>query len=98
MALLDAHALALALRHADGQDPLALYARARRTHVTLYQTFSALFTPQYQSDSRVLPALRDRMLFPLSQLPPLPRVLTRLVCGRLVPPLASLARRPTPPS
>jgi 2-polyprenyl-6-methoxyphenol hydroxylase-like FAD-dependent oxidoreductase len=98
MALLDAQALAFALRHADGQDPLALYARARRSHVALYQTFSALFTPQYQSDSRVLPALRDHLLFPLSQLPPLPRLLTRLVCGRLVPPLASLARKPTQPS
>jgi 2-polyprenyl-6-methoxyphenol hydroxylase-like FAD-dependent oxidoreductase len=93
MALLDAHALALALRHADAQDPLALYARARRAHVLTYQGFSALFTPQYQSDSRALPWLRDRLLFPLSQIPPLPRVLTRLVCGHLVPPLGSLDRR-----
>ena len=100
MALLDAHALALALTHADGQDPLALYARARRAHVALYQAFSAAFTPQYQSDSRALPWLRDHLLHPLSQFPPLPRLLTRLVTGRLVPPLASLARsqpRDTPP-
>ena len=96
MALLDAHALALALRHADGQDPLALFARARRAHVALYQAFSAAFTPQYQSDSRALPWLRDRLLFPASRFPPLPRLLTRLVAGRLVPPHASLARRPAP--
>jgi 2-polyprenyl-6-methoxyphenol hydroxylase-like FAD-dependent oxidoreductase len=93
MALLDAQALALALRHADAQNPLALYAQARRAHVALYQSFSALFTPQYQSDSRALPWLRDRLLFPLSQISPLPRVLTRLVCGHLVPPLGSLDRR-----
>jgi hypothetical protein len=49
---------------------------------------SAAFTPQYQSDSRWLPALRDRVLMPVSRLPPVPRVLMRLVAGDLVPPLA----------
>ena len=92
MALLDALALAQAIKHANGQDPLHLYARARRWHVRLYQGFSAAFTPQYQSDSRWLPVLRDRILFPVSQIPPLPRVLSALVCGTLVPPLGSLTR------
>jgi 2-polyprenyl-6-methoxyphenol hydroxylase-like FAD-dependent oxidoreductase len=92
MALLDALALSEALRLADGQDPLALYAAARRWHVRIYQAFSAAFTPQYQSDSRILPIVRDRVLFPLSQRGPLPRVLNALVCGTLVPPLSSLAR------
>ena len=90
MALLDALALALALERASGDAALALYAQARRWHLRAYQGFSAVFTPQYQSDSRWLPALRDRVLFPLSQIPPLPRVLTALVCGTLLPPLASL--------
>lgn len=93
MALLDALALAEAIRHADGQDPLALYAAARRWHVRVYQLFSRVFTPQYQSDSRALPALRDHLLFPLSQIGPLPRVLGALVSGTMLPPLASLARR-----
>jgi 2-polyprenyl-6-methoxyphenol hydroxylase-like FAD-dependent oxidoreductase len=93
MALLDALALAQALRLADAQDPAALYAVARRWHVRIYQLFSAVFTPQYQSDSRILPAIRDRLLFPLSQTPPLRRVLTALVSGNLVPPIASLDRR-----
>jgi hypothetical protein len=35
--------------------------------------------------------LRDHLLAPLSRVPPLPRVLSALVAGRLVPPLASLA-------
>ena len=95
MALLDAHALALALRLADGQDPLALFAQARRAHVRTYQRISALFTPQFQSESRALPPLRDRLLFPLSQLPPLSRLLSTLVSGRLLPPLGSLWREPT---
>ena len=56
-----------------------------------YHTFSAFFTPQYQSDSRALPWLRDRVLFPASQVAPVPRVLLALVCGRLLSPLASLA-------
>lgn len=93
MALLDALALAEALRQANGQDPLALYAQARRWHVYTYQLFSAVFTPQYQSDSRALPMLRDRLLYPLSQVKPVASILNRLVCGTLLPPLASLEKR-----
>ncbi len=93
MALLDAQALARAIELADGQDPLALYATARRAHVWCYQAFSRTFTPQYQSDSQFLPLVRDRALFPLSQIWPIPRVLTSLVCGDMIPPLASLNRR-----
>ncbi|CUH78143.1 FAD-dependent oxidoreductase [Tropicibacter naphthalenivorans] len=92
MALLDAHALVRALEQARGDVALALrwYAQARRWHVRAYQIMSALFTPQYQSDSRVLPNLRDRVLFPASRIPPVPSILTRLVCGDLLPPSGSL--------
>lgn len=92
MALLDAAALLAALRQARGDVPLALlhYARARRSHVHLYQVLSRMFTPQYQSDSTILPVVRDRLLYPLSQVTPLPTVLTALVCGHLLPPLGSL--------
>lgn len=92
MALLDALALAQAIRLADGRDPLRLYAQARRWHVRTYQAFSAAFTPQYQSDSRWLPILRDHILFPASQIHPLPRVLSALVSGTMIPPLGSLTR------
>ncbi len=90
MALLDAHALALALRQKRGDEALRLYAGARRWHVATYQALSAAFTPQYQSDSAVLPILRDYLLAPLSQIPPVPRMLTRLVCGDLVPVMPAL--------
>ncbi|WP_044007021.1 FAD-dependent oxidoreductase [Jannaschia sp. CCS1] len=93
MALLDARALQLAMRRDRGEEALRAYASARRYHVMLYQAFSAAFTPQYQSDSTALPLLRDRVLAPLSQTWPLPRVLTRLVCGDLVPTMASLTPR-----
>ena len=92
MALLDALALAHALDVAKGDDALALYARSRRWHVMTYQVMSALFTPQYQSDSRWLPVLRDRLLYPLSQVPPGPRLLTAIVCGTMLPPLGRLER------
>jgi 2-polyprenyl-6-methoxyphenol hydroxylase-like FAD-dependent oxidoreductase len=89
MALLDALALAEAI--ATGEGPGPHYARARRWHVRLYQAMSAAFTPQYQSDSRWLPILRDRVLMPVSRMPPVPRILTQLVAGDLIPPLAGSA-------
>jgi len=94
MALLDAHALALALTY-EQNIPVALrhYAGARRWHVRVYQAMSWAFTPQYQSDSLLLPKLRDRLFFPLSQVGPVPSILTRLVCGNLLPPLGSLTAR-----
>ncbi len=93
MALLDARALQRALRQATGEEALRRYAMARRWHVWLYQMMSASFTPQYQSDSTVLPVIRDRMLAPLSRTWPVPAILTKLVCGDLVPPMAALETR-----
>lgn len=92
MALLDALALARALARHPLDDALRGYAMGRRTHVWAYQAMSAAFTPQYQSDSRWLPVLRDRVLFPVSQIGPIPRVLTALVCGTMLPPLGSLGQ------
>ena len=88
MALLDALALAHAI---TTDDPGPHYARARHWHVRLYQAMSAAFTPQYQSDSRWLPLLRDRLMMPASRIPPVPRILTRLVAGDLIPPIAGAA-------
>ncbi len=94
MALLDAMALAQALKYeANVNVALHHYASARRWHVRLYQAMSWAFTPQYQSDSTWLPKLRDHALFPLSQIGPTPRILTKLVCGNLIPPLGSLMPR-----
>jgi 2-polyprenyl-6-methoxyphenol hydroxylase-like FAD-dependent oxidoreductase len=87
MALLDALSLTLALRQ-PLEDALTTHRNARRWHLGLYQAMSAAFTPQYQSHSRALPALRDHLLAPMSRLWPLPRVLTSLVTGDLLPPIA----------
>ena len=87
MALLDAMALTLAL--AGGmEDALPRYAAMRRWHRRFYQDFSAIMTPMYQSHSRLLPAVRDWGLAPLSRLPVVRDILTALVSGDVLPPLA----------
>lgn len=90
MALLDAQALARSLQTRDIGRALPAYARARRWHTKIYQAMSWAFTPMYQSDSRLLPLIRDRALFPASQIPPVPRLLTSLVCGTMVSPIGRL--------
>ena len=87
MALLDALSLTLALRH-PLDEALDLHHNARRWHLGLYQTASAAFTPQYQSHSRILPALRDHLLAPMTRIWPLPGLISRLVAGNLLPPIA----------
>lgn len=89
MALLDALALAHALR-APLDQALPDYAAMRRWHVRIYQGMSSAFTPMYQSGSRSLPWLRDLALSPCSSLPGVRNLLTHLVAGSMVPPLAGM--------
>ena len=86
MALLDAYALVLALRAGDAAQAI----RLRRGHVLLYQAMSALFTPVYQSDSRVLPWLRDWLVGPLSTLWPATTLQAAMVSGLVGSPLRRL--------
>jgi salicylate hydroxylase len=91
MALLDAWALAQGLREgADVADALARAVGLRRGHVRLYQAMSALFTPVYQSDSRVLPLLRDLLVGPLSKLWPATWLQAAMVSGLVGRPLGRL--------
>ena len=95
MALLDACALARAIgRKQDVRDALADYARMRAGHVRLFQLMSFLFTPVYQSDSRVLPWLRDWLAAPVSRIWPGPQVLAAMVSGGLGAPLWRLGLKP----
>ncbi|MEO6300768.1 MAG: NAD(P)/FAD-dependent oxidoreductase [Paracoccaceae bacterium] len=89
MALLDAMGLAMALDACPLAQALPRYAASRRWHRWFYQTLSAAFTPMYQSHSRTLPMLRDWVLAPVGRMPPVDRILTALVSGDLLPPLAS---------
>lgn len=90
MALLDAWALSEAVKHFPVEKALPAYARARRGHVTAYQWMSAAFTPFYQSNSKILPVIRDRVMFPLSMIPPTKQILTAMVKGTMLPPLGYL--------
>lgn len=94
MALLDAYALALSLRqHQDIAKAFECYAKLRGGHVRLYQAMSRVFTPFYQSDSRVLPVVRDA-IFPLVyRLPGAQMALTAMVGGAYGWPLQKLGLR-----
>jgi 2-polyprenyl-6-methoxyphenol hydroxylase-like FAD-dependent oxidoreductase len=82
MALLDAWALAKGLREAEGlKASLARAVSLRRAHVRLYQLLSATFTPAYQSDSRLLPFVRDRIVPPFGRLWPATRIQAEMVAG-----------------
>ncbi len=95
MALLDAAALAAAIAASrDTVAALASYARMRRTHVRLYQALSYLFTPFYQSDSRLLALVRDYLAGPLSRVPPAPWLLATIVSGALESPLERIGIAP----
>ena len=62
----------------------------RRRHVHLYQALTALFTPVYQSDSRAIPFVRDRIVGPLSKLWPATRIQAAMVSGLIGNPLKPL--------
>lgn len=91
MALLDAAALACAIRQcAEVEGALKLAVKLRRFHIHLYQRLSALLTPVYQSDSHVVPLLRDWLVGPMSKLWPVPRLQAALVSGLVGRPLRRL--------
>jgi salicylate hydroxylase len=92
MALLDAFALSRALRDQprDAASVAARYLQMRRSHVRVYQAMSWMFTPVYQSHSRLLPLFRDWLAAPLMQVPPAPRLLAAMVSGAFARPLHML--------
>ena len=92
MALLDSYALAQALdsdlnTKNSIQLSLANYARLRRSHVRLYQAASYTLTAFYQSDSKLLPWLRDMLFEPASKLPFASKIVTSLGAGLLASPV-----------
>lgn len=91
MALLDAWALAQAMRtSASIGEALAWAVHLRQGHVRLYQQLSWWLTPVYQSDGALVPMLRDRLVAPLSLVPPMPHLLATLVSGLVGAPLGRL--------
>lgn len=87
MALLDASALAGALRsEPDLGEALCTYATRRRRQMAYYQALSWGFTPFYQSDSRLLPPLRDWIVAPATRLPLARRLVAASVAGLVLAP------------
>ncbi|WP_029040081.1 FAD-dependent oxidoreductase [Cucumibacter marinus] len=82
MALLDAAALGVALRSTDDIDAaLNKYAALRRRHIRIYQMLSMRLTPFYQSDSTMMPFLRDNVLVHLMKVGPIQQVLAKMIAG-----------------
>ncbi|MET0437771.1 MAG: NAD(P)/FAD-dependent oxidoreductase [Devosia sp.] len=95
MALLDAAALSAAIERSTSiEDALDLYCRMRRWHVRFYQFMSIALTPFYQSDSAVLPLLRDIAISSGAKIPPIPWLLAGLVSGQLLNPLRRIGLPP----
>jgi 2-polyprenyl-6-methoxyphenol hydroxylase-like FAD-dependent oxidoreductase len=91
MALLDAWALAQGLGREGNLARCLDHAVALRAgHVRLYQWLTAVFTPVYQSDSRVIPFLRDWMIGPISRFWPATAIQAALVSGLVGRPLRRL--------
>jgi 2-polyprenyl-6-methoxyphenol hydroxylase-like FAD-dependent oxidoreductase len=84
-ALLDVRALVRALKtHNDIETAAAAYTRSRRRHVLTYQALSYLFTPFYQSDSTMLPAVRDTVVSQAARIPFAQNILAKMVAGTIV--------------
>jgi 2-polyprenyl-6-methoxyphenol hydroxylase-like FAD-dependent oxidoreductase len=94
MALLDVRALAASLAaEPDLGEALSTYATARRRQMLFYQALSLGFTPFYQSDSRLLPPLRDFFVAPATRLPLLRTFVAASVAGLMLAPSESQRRR-----
>lgn len=99
MALLDAYALARALREAaDIGAALERAVAMRQRHIRMFQLFSRLFTPAYQSDGRIVPFLRDWIIRPFAGLWPATEIQAALVTGLFGSPLGRLGLAPVPSS
>lgn len=84
MALIDAAATATAIGQSSDVDQIGRhYRHLRSDHVKLYQALSYVFTPLYQSESRMLPVLRDMMIHNGARLPLARSLIASVVSGNL---------------
>jgi salicylate hydroxylase len=84
MALMDAAALTKAIKYAENLAGVANhYRHYRGDHVRLYQYLSYMFTPLYQSDSRLLPVVRDAIIHNCARLPLVRTMIATVVSGKL---------------
>ena len=86
MALLDGCTLAEAVGRWPIPKALSVYQRRRFAHQKLYQLMSFAMTPLYQSDRRLMPAIRDRMLTPLTRSKIGASIVAKVISGHLIDP------------
>ena len=67
--------------HANVPRALAHYARARASHVAVYQRLSRWLTPLFQSDHTFLAPLRDACFGPIGRLPFARREMLKILTG-----------------
>jgi len=80
LALIDAVTLTACLKDSNTEAALKRYEKLRRNHTRFYQLASRGMTPFFQSNSRVLAALRDTLLYPTGKIPGI-RYLMRTTLG-----------------
>lgn len=95
MALLDALSLSKAIgTGCDVDEALTLHVRRRRLHVAFYQALSYILTPFYQSDGRMLPAMRDGLVAPILRRQGIVHaMISSMVSGGMLDPLGAMDRR-----
>jgi hypothetical protein len=54
--------------------------------VRTFQARSLMLTPFYQSDSLVMPFVRDRLVATVAKIPPAPQFLASMVAGTVIDP------------
>src|SRR5690606_27398044 len=82
MAMMDAWALAMALRrHGAVPEALSAHQRERRRHVSIYQLWSRWLTPMFQSELDMVARLRNLALLPAGRLPLGGRHMLRVLSG-----------------
>lgn len=82
LGLLDAMVLAECLANApDVNAALKTYAGKRKPHLRFYQAASHWLTPFFQSDSRLLPPLRDACFGPMCRMPFMRTQMLRTLSG-----------------
>jgi salicylate hydroxylase len=82
MALIDAWAISVAIAQAETLATIGPYYRhLRADHVLLYQWLSRIFTPLYQSDSKILPMVRDFIIHHFGKKPLARDLIAHVVSG-----------------
>ena len=91
MGFLDAFALAIAMAREPSLSSALDHAwKLRQRHIRLYQALSLTLTPFYQSDSRVMPFIRDALVPHIAKLWPATWIQAAMVSGMLGDPLGKL--------